>query len=104
MSAGTRLRYWKKELSGASWNVSFDELKQGIRDIEFLADPTVGEVRIGCPESMTAGIVPAILDRVSRHNPHVVVHVVNAQTGISRTEGAPSRSDDGGPPSSSCKR
>src|SRR6187455_3108849 len=31
----------------------FDELKQGIRDIEFLADPTVGEVRIGCPESIS---------------------------------------------------
>src|SRR6185503_16927881 len=61
-------------------HVVFDELKQGIRDIEFLADPTVGEVRMGCPESMTAGFVPAILDRVSRHNPHIVVHVVNAQT------------------------
>ncbi len=31
--------------------VIFDELKQGIRDIEFLTDPTRGEVRIGCPES-----------------------------------------------------
>jgi len=40
----------------------------------------VGEVRIGCPESMTAGFVPAIIDRLSRHNPHIVVHVVNAQT------------------------
>ena len=30
-------------------DVVFDELKQGIRDIEFLADPTAGEVRIGCP-------------------------------------------------------
>jgi DNA-binding transcriptional LysR family regulator len=29
---------------------------------------------------MTAGFVPAILDRVSRHSPHIVVHVVNAQT------------------------
>src|SRR5947209_13353162 len=26
----------------------FDELRQGIRTIEFLADPTSGEVRIGC--------------------------------------------------------
>src|SRR5215475_317367 len=43
-------------------HVVFDELKQGIRDIEFLADPTVGEVRIGCPESMVAGFVPAIID------------------------------------------
>src|SRR5262245_9422589 len=61
-------------------HVVFDELKQGIRDIEFLADPTVGEVRVGCPESMTAGFVPAILDRMSQHNPHIVVHLVTAQT------------------------
>ena len=31
--------------------VAFDELKQGIRDIEYLSDPTIGELRIGCPES-----------------------------------------------------
>jgi DNA-binding transcriptional LysR family regulator len=28
--------------------VVFDELRQGIRDIEFLADPGVGEIRVGC--------------------------------------------------------
>src|ERR1700687_2993724 len=27
---------------------AFDELRQGIRDIEFLADPTSGEVQSGC--------------------------------------------------------
>ena len=31
-------------------SVVFDELRQGIRHIEFLADPTVGELRIGCPD------------------------------------------------------
>src|SRR2546425_12076877 len=31
--------------------VVFDELRQGVKEIEFLADPTVGEVRIGCIES-----------------------------------------------------
>ena len=30
----------------------FDELKQCIRDIEFLGDPTAGELRIGCPEEL----------------------------------------------------
>src|SRR5262245_17084426 len=33
---------------------AFDELKQGIRDIQFLADPTVGELQIGCPEAIAA--------------------------------------------------
>src|SRR5258706_45541 len=36
---------------------AFDELKQGIRDIEFLADPTRGEVRIGCPDSLAGGLL-----------------------------------------------
>src|SRR5690349_15713098 len=31
--------------------IVFDELKQSIRDMEFLADPTVGDLRIGCVES-----------------------------------------------------
>src|SRR5215471_4947461 len=29
---------------------AFDELMQGIRDIDFLSDPKVGEVRFGCQE------------------------------------------------------
>src|SRR5262245_32081806 len=62
-------------------HIVFDELKQGIRDIEFLADPTVGEVRIGCPESMAAGFVPAVVDLLSRRYPQIAVHVVAAQTG-----------------------
>jgi DNA-binding transcriptional LysR family regulator len=62
-------------------NVVFDELKQGVRDIEFLADPTAGEVRIGCPESLMAGFVPTIIDRLSRQYPKISVHAVVAQPG-----------------------
>ena len=40
--------------------VVFDELRQGIRDIEFLADPAVGEVRIGCSESLMMGFCPPL--------------------------------------------
>ena len=61
--------------------VIFDELKQGIRDIEFLTDPTRGEVRIGCPESLAAGFIPAIVDRLTRQYPGISVHVVSAQPG-----------------------
>ena len=56
----------------------FDELKQSVRDIEFLANPLVGEVRIGCPESH-AFISSAIIDQLSRRYPDVVVHVITAQ-------------------------
>jgi DNA-binding transcriptional LysR family regulator len=30
--------------------IAFDELKQGVREIQFLADPTAGELRIGCAD------------------------------------------------------
>src|SRR5262245_46127631 len=55
--------------------VVFDELQQGIQDIEFLADPTAGEVRIGCPENLAAGFVPGIIDRMSRCYPKIAFHV-----------------------------
>jgi len=32
---------------------AFDELRQGVKDIEFLADPTTGEVRIATPIAAT---------------------------------------------------
>jgi DNA-binding transcriptional LysR family regulator len=53
----------------------FDELKQSIRDVEFLADPATGQLRIGCVESLSATLVPQILLRFSRQHPRVVVHV-----------------------------
>jgi DNA-binding transcriptional LysR family regulator len=62
-------------------HVIFDELRQGIRDIEFLADPRRGEIRVGCPESLAAGLVPATIDRLTRRHPQITVHVVMAQPG-----------------------
>src|SRR5215470_14081503 len=38
----------------------FDELKQSIRDIEFLSDATTGEVRIGCSEPICYTLLPEI--------------------------------------------
>ncbi len=56
---------------------AFDELRQGVKDIEFLADPTVGELRIGCAESVSAAILPPIIDRFSQRYPGIVLHVQN---------------------------
>jgi DNA-binding transcriptional LysR family regulator len=58
--------------------VAFDELKQAIRDIEFLAKPNIGEVRIGCPESITAAILPPVIERLFRRYPGVVPIVSEA--------------------------
>jgi DNA-binding transcriptional LysR family regulator len=51
--------------------IAFDELRQGVRDIEFLADPTMGEVRIGCSESLASGMLAPIVDDVARRFPRV---------------------------------
>jgi DNA-binding transcriptional LysR family regulator len=50
----------------------FDELRQGIKDVEFLSDPNSGEVGIGCTEPMAAGFVAAIIDRLSEQYPQFV--------------------------------
>jgi DNA-binding transcriptional LysR family regulator len=60
--------------------VVFDELRQGIRDIEFLAEPSVGEVRIGCPESLAIGVLPPIIDAFSRRFPRVRFQVAQTNT------------------------
>jgi len=57
----------------------FDELKQSIRDIEFLADPTAGELKIGCPEAIAA-ILPPILESFFRQYPRVVLYVDQVST------------------------
>jgi DNA-binding transcriptional LysR family regulator len=58
--------------------VVFDELRQSVADIAFLADPTMGEVRIGSTEPLAAGMVPAVLERLNRGHPRVQFHVVQA--------------------------
>jgi DNA-binding transcriptional LysR family regulator len=59
---------------------AFDELRQGIRDIEFIADPGAGELRIGCPESIAAGFLVSVLETFSRDHPRVRVHVLPVYT------------------------
>jgi DNA-binding transcriptional LysR family regulator len=53
----------------------FDELKQGVRDIAFLSDPSEGELRIGCPGSVAASILPAAIESFSRTHPRVTLYL-----------------------------
>jgi DNA-binding transcriptional LysR family regulator len=50
--------------------VVFDELRQSVKEIEFLTDPNAGELRVGFSEVPAAGLVPAAIDRLSQqyHN------------------------------------
>jgi DNA-binding transcriptional LysR family regulator len=61
-------------------NTFLDDLRQGLREIEFLADPAAGEVRIGTNEAMAAGLVPAVIYRLSRQFPRLSFNVTQAQT------------------------
>ncbi len=56
-------------------HAAFDELRQGVKDIEFLADPTAGEVRIGTTPPLAASFVSAVVDRLSKRYPRIVFHV-----------------------------
>lgn len=60
--------------------VAFDEIRQGIMDIESLANPEVGEVRIACPEFLSADLLPRAISRFSRRYPKVVFNVVHPDT------------------------
>src|SRR5262249_2062012 len=53
----------------------FDDLRQGIKNIEFLADPTVGEIRIGSNEALTAGLLPAVFGRLRRQRLGISIDV-----------------------------
>jgi DNA-binding transcriptional LysR family regulator len=57
----------------------FDELRAGVKEIEFLADPGTGEVRIGCSATLAASFVSAVIDHLSRHHPRMVFQLVTTQ-------------------------
>src|SRR5262245_35961089 len=47
----------------------FNDLRQGIQAIDFLSDPTRGEVRIGTTEPIATAIVLPAIDKLSRKYP-----------------------------------
>src|SRR5262244_3689272 len=53
----------------------FDDLRRGIKNIEFLADPTAGEVRIGTGHLLAPTFVSSVVDRLSRQYPRMVFHL-----------------------------
>jgi DNA-binding transcriptional LysR family regulator len=54
---------------------AFDELRSGVRDIESLTDPQVGEVRVACTEAIAAGVLPSVIERFSTRYPKVKLDV-----------------------------
>jgi DNA-binding transcriptional LysR family regulator len=58
---------------------AFDELKQAVKHIQFLADPNVGEVRVGSTVIVASSFIATTVDRLSRQYPQVTVHLLAAE-------------------------
>ena len=58
----------------------FDELRQGVRDIEFFPDPTAGELRVGTSEPVAAALVSVVIERLSQKYPRIAFHVLTGHT------------------------
>jgi DNA-binding transcriptional LysR family regulator len=56
----------------------FDDLRASVRELEFLADPTTGELRIGSTEAMGTSLVPMIIERMSKEYPRIRFEMVIA--------------------------
>jgi DNA-binding transcriptional LysR family regulator len=54
----------------------FGDLRQAVKNIEFLTDPTVGEIRVGGSEAMIAGLLPTAFGRLRRNYPGISIHVM----------------------------
>jgi DNA-binding transcriptional LysR family regulator len=57
----------------------FDDLRQGVKKIELLADPGTGELRIGSSPYLAEILVPAVIKRLSRRYPRIVYHLIAAE-------------------------
>jgi DNA-binding transcriptional LysR family regulator len=53
----------------------FNDLRTSVTELESLADPTAGELRIGSPEPMAAGLLCVIIDRLSLQHPRIAFRV-----------------------------
>jgi DNA-binding transcriptional LysR family regulator len=60
---------------------AFDELRHGLKDIEFLTDPTAGEVRVGASEPMFVGVLPVVIDQINRQHPRFTLHLTQLTAG-----------------------
>ena len=59
---------------------AFDDLRRGVRNIEFLADPEAGEIRIGSSPLLASTYVSAVFDRLSRRRPRILSRLVTGYT------------------------
>jgi DNA-binding transcriptional LysR family regulator len=49
----------------------FNDLRTGVTELEFLSDPTAGELRIGSSDAVATGMLGEIIDRLSQRHPRI---------------------------------
>ena len=59
----------------------FDDLRQGVAEIDALADPATGEVRVAASDHIAAGLLTVVIGRLSKQYPRISVYTT--QTAIS---------------------
>lgn len=60
----------------------FDELRHGFQDIDFLIDPTAGELRLAATEPVAAAIIAPLVHRLSQQYHRMAFHVVTGNTDV----------------------
>src|SRR5215471_8172842 len=60
-------RYGRALLDGGA--AMFDDLRQAVKNIEFMANPTVGQISVGAHDPLILGLLPALFDRFHRKYP-----------------------------------
>ncbi|MCP3420082.1 LysR family transcriptional regulator [Bradyrhizobium brasilense] len=60
---------------------ALDELRHGMEEISFLSNQTTGEVRVGCPESISSAVLPRIANLFFRQYPRAVLDVEHINLG-----------------------
>jgi DNA-binding transcriptional LysR family regulator len=52
----------------------FDELRRGVGQIEYLSDPTAGQLRVGATEPIMNGLILAAMEQIVRRYPRIEFH------------------------------
>src|SRR5438874_1168629 len=52
-----------------------NDVRSSMNELESLADPSAGELRVGSTEPVMAGLLAAIVDRLSRRYPRLALHI-----------------------------
>jgi len=61
---------------------ALDELRNGLQEIESLTDHATGQVRIGCPESISSAVLPSIAELFFKRYPRAVLDVDDVNFGM----------------------